>query len=37
MTVDVRYWPKAGIPYVAFDGAIGGKADIVCCTAHVCF
>ena len=27
----------ADIPCVAFDVAIGGKADILSCTAHVCF
>ena len=25
---NVRYWPFADIPYVAFDVAFGGKADI---------
>src|SRR5262245_37821230 len=25
---DVRFWPLADIPYVAFDVAFGGKADI---------
>ena len=40
---DVRYWPLADIPsladipHVAIDVAIGGKADMVFCAAHVCF
>jgi hypothetical protein len=33
----VRLWPLADIPYVAFDVAFGGKADMGSCTAHVCF
>jgi hypothetical protein len=36
-TFDVRYWPKADIPYVRFCVAIRGKADVVYCSAHVCF
>jgi hypothetical protein len=28
---------KADIPYVAFDVAFGGKADMSLCTAHVRF
>src|SRR5262245_703109 len=34
---NVRYWPKAGIPNVAFDVAFGGKADMAFCAACVCF
>ena len=30
-------WPFADIPYVTFNVAIGGKADILSCTAHVRF
>src|SRR5262245_61173430 len=33
----VRYWPKADMPKNAIEVAIGGKADIGECTAHVCF
>src|SRR5262245_4635390 len=32
---NVRYWPLADIPSVAFDVAFGGKADMGLCTAHV--
>jgi hypothetical protein len=32
---DVRYWPKADIQHVAFDVAIGAKADMAFCTAYV--
>jgi len=36
--LNVRYWPKADIPYVAaFDVAFGGKADMPFCTANVRF
>jgi len=28
--------PKQTSPYVAFDVAFGGKADITFCTAYVC-
>src|SRR5262249_21453109 len=31
----VRFWPLADIPYVAFDVAFGGKADMPFCTAYV--
>jgi hypothetical protein len=31
------YGPKRTFPYVAFDVAFGGKADMACCSAHVCF
>jgi len=34
---NVRYWPFADIPYVAFDVAFGCKADMTYCTANVCF
>ena len=34
---NVRYLPKADIPYVAFDVAFGGKADMTLCAAYVCF
>jgi hypothetical protein len=30
---NVHYWSLADIPYVAFDVAFGGKADIVFCAA----
>jgi hypothetical protein len=33
----VRYWPLVDSPYVAFDVAFGGKADMGSCTAHVRF
>jgi PhzF family phenazine biosynthesis protein len=29
--------PKRTFPYVAFDVAFGGKADMSWCSAHVCF
>jgi hypothetical protein len=32
---NVRFWPKADIPYVAFDVAFGGKADMAYCNANV--
>jgi hypothetical protein len=35
--LDVRFWPLADIPYVAFDVAFGGKADMSWCSANVCF
>jgi len=28
---------KRTFPYVAFDVAFGGKADMACCSAYVCF
>jgi hypothetical protein len=34
---NVCYWPKADMPKNAIDVAIGGKADMGCCTAYVCF
>jgi len=34
---DVSYWPKADMPKNAIDVAFGGKADMPCCTAYVCF
>jgi hypothetical protein len=34
---NVRFRHKADIPYVAFDVAFGGKADMPFCTAHVRF
>jgi len=34
---NIRYWPKADIPNHAIDVAIGGKADMAYCAAHVCF
>jgi hypothetical protein len=33
----VRCWPKADMPKNAIDVAIGGKADMTCCDAYVCF
>ena len=33
----VCYWPKADMPKNAIDVAIGGKADMAYCTAHVRF
>jgi hypothetical protein len=33
----VRFRPLADIPYVAFDVAFGGKADMTFCGANVCF
>jgi len=30
-------WPKADMPKNAIDVAIGGKADIACCSAYVGF
>jgi hypothetical protein len=35
--LDVRIWPLADIPYVAFDVAFEGKADIAYCSANVRF
>jgi len=32
-----RFWRKADMPKNAIDVAIGGKADMAYCTAHVCF
>src|SRR5262249_54715044 len=32
----VRFWPKADMPKNAIDVAIGGKADMPFCAAHVC-
>jgi len=32
---DVRFWPKADMPKDAIYVAIGGKADMRCCTAYV--
>ena len=37
LTGDVRFSPLADSPYVAFDVAFGGKADMSLCAAHVCF
>src|SRR5262249_34007500 len=34
---NVRFWPKADMPKNAIDVAIGGKADMTFCSAHVCF
>ena len=31
------FGPKRTFPYVAFDVAFGGKADMTCCGANVCF
>jgi hypothetical protein len=33
----VRYWPLADSPYVAFDVAFWGKADMAYCSANVRF
>ena len=29
--------PKRTFPYVAFDVAFGGKADMAFCAANICF
>ena len=34
---NVRFWPIADMPKDAIDVAIGGKADMAYCTAHVRF
>jgi hypothetical protein len=34
---NVRFWPKADMLKNAIDVAIGGKADMTLCAAHVRF
>jgi len=35
--IDVRFWPQADMLKNAIDVAIGGKADMTLCAAHVRF